>query len=72
MALSDTRIQALKPRAAPYEVADDGGLITSVLNSPVYRRFGTGSVFPVAPSVHQRVTDTLMYVKPGQGRGARE
>ena len=33
MALSDTRIKALKPRGTPYEVADEGGLFTEVLPS---------------------------------------
>lgn len=33
MALSDTRIKALKRRAAPYEVADEGGLFIEVLPS---------------------------------------
>ncbi len=33
MSLSDTRIKALKPKTAPYEVADDGGLFIEVLPS---------------------------------------
>ena len=33
MGLSDTRIKALKPKSAPYEVADDGGLFIEVLPS---------------------------------------
>jgi hypothetical protein len=33
MALSDTRIKALKAKAAPYEIADEGGLFIEVLPS---------------------------------------
>ena len=33
MALSDTKVKALKPKSVPYEVADDGGLFIEVLPS---------------------------------------
>jgi hypothetical protein len=46
---------------------DNASLTASVLNSSVYRRFGTVSFFPISPSAHQKVTNNLMYVKPGQG-----
>ncbi len=53
--------------AAALPPVDNANLTASVLNSSVYRRFGTDSFFPISPSVHQKVTNILMYVKPGQG-----
>ncbi len=31
---------------------------------------GTDRFFPVSPSIHQKGTNILMYVKPGQGQSA--
>ena len=45
---------------------DSANLTASVLNSSVYRRFGTAPSFPSRPPVHQKLTNILMYVKPGQ------
>jgi hypothetical protein len=55
--------------AAALPPVDSANLTASVLNSSVYRRFGTVSFVPISPSVHQKVTNILMYVKPGQGQG---
>ena len=53
--------------AAALPPVDCANLTASALNSSVYRRFGTDSFFPISPSVHQKFTKILMYVKPGQG-----
>ena len=53
--------------AAALPPVDSANLTASALNSSVYRRFGTDSLFPISPSFHQKVTNNLMYVKPGQG-----
>jgi hypothetical protein len=55
--------------AAALPPVDSANLTASALNSSVYRRFGTDSFFPISPSVHQNVTNILMYVKPGQVQG---
>ena len=39
--------------AAALPPVDSANLTALVLNSSVYRRFGTDSFFPIAPSVHQ-------------------
>src|SRR5690348_17344229 len=53
--------------AAAFPPVDSANLTASVLNSSVYRRFGTASFFPIVSSVHQKAIKILMYVKPGQG-----
>jgi tetratricopeptide (TPR) repeat protein len=58
--------------AAALPPVDNASLTASDLNSSVYRRLGTDSFFPISPSVHQKVTNNLMYVKPGQGQGERD
>ena len=46
---------------------DSPSLTASILNSALYRRFPTNSFLLISPSVHQKFTNNLMYVKPGQG-----
>src|SRR4029453_14875790 len=57
--------------AAALPPVDSANLTASALNSSVYRRFGTDSFFPISPSVHQNVTNILMYVNRGQVQTAR-
>src|SRR5579859_395125 len=53
--------------AAGLPPIDSPSLTASILNSAVYCRFATCSFLPISPSVHQKFTNNLMYVKPGQG-----
>src|SRR5665213_2144299 len=46
---------------------DSASRTASTLNSCVYCRFGISSLLPIRPSVHQKTTKNLMYVKLGQG-----
>ncbi|WP_291990339.1 putative sulfate/molybdate transporter [Luteitalea sp.] len=50
---------------SPIEAAN---VTASCLNSVVYCRFRTNAFFAISPSVHQKVTNSLMYVKPGQDK----
>ena len=43
----------------------------SSLNSNVYCRFETSSFLLILSSVHQKVTNILVYVKPRQGQSSK-